>query len=166
VDQLRQELTTSLQEVQRLKQELDAHQINMEDLLTQESLRQQAVNLKSALLEREQDIKDADAARYLLEDELEDAHRKIDALKFQTGSAPVQKERKPTVSEQPDEEEDLELYRDPRIQPSQEPLNLAEESHLGKILMGGIVGILTVLALMEALSFLSGKGELFSLILS
>lgn len=166
-DQLNRDLAACEQETRRLRQELEVNHQNTKDLLTQESLRQQADNLKSALLEREQDIKDADAARYLLEDELEDAHRKIDTLTFQKMPEQTQPRESAAVAvPQVAEVDDLEQFKDPRIQPSEAPLNMGEDSHLDKLVIGVGVGFLAFLVLLEVLSFVLGKGELFSLIFS
>ena len=142
-------------------------------------MRQDLLASQASLEERQRELQEAEEARHLLEDSLEDANTEMDALRRELDKLSVDIEENNFRLQEADSarkqvQEELLRYqeaaeqdkvsdlRDQRLRTRSRPLDMdavAGGSVLGKLLPL-VVGAGLSLAALEVLSFLAGRGEL------
>ncbi len=174
-------------DVAQLRDELDSLRAQLaaqqrergEAPLAEEAMRQEAASLREALAERQRELATADLARQRVEDQLEDAAREIERLRRLTSAktednAPertrdgwVHPARVQTGTDPAEAIEDLldSGLRDRRVKASRRTLDM--EKVTGKprtvpLLLGLLIGLVLVVGGLEAVTYLSGRGELFT----
>ena len=175
VAHMREQLAAAETQKRRLQQADGREAISLE------AMRQKIEMLESSLTERQRELADAEASRHMLEDSLEDANRQVDEAKREREKALVEadealfsRREAETARDQLQEalyllQEDAEQarvtdLRDSRLKPSKKPIGMASVSGPNRWLPG-LAGAVVVLLALEAVSLLSGKGELFSMLL-
>ena len=149
------------------------------EAISLESMRQRIEELESSLGERQRDLASADEARHMLEDQLEDANGSLDDLRRELQQAQADADEALMTRREAETardqlqtalaslQDDVESVRgadlrDDRLAGNQRPISLDSG---GNRWMAGLLGALLVLGGLEATSFLTGNGELFSALL-
>lgn len=175
VAHMREQLATAETQRRRLQQADDREAVSYE------AMRQRIEGLESSLGERQRELSDAEDARHMLEDSLEDVNRQLDDLRRELEQTRAEAEEaasgqreaesaKQQLQEafqrmQNDAEEVRVIdLRDDRLQASKRPIGI-DSVAAPRRLVPGLVGAGIVVAILEAVSFMAGKGELFSALL-
>ncbi|MCB1800815.1 MAG: cyclic nucleotide-binding domain-containing protein [Gammaproteobacteria bacterium] len=174
VAQMREQLAAADIQKRRLQQ------ADGREAISHEAMRQKIEALEASLGERQRDLAQAEHAQQMLEDELEDANRKLDAMQRDMDKAQADVEEAmltrreaETAREQLQQalqelqngegvrDQDL---RDARLQAVGSPIGIDNVSG-GRGWRTLLIGAGFTLAALEATSFATGNGELFSLLL-
>lgn len=180
------------QDVEQMRQQLNSagaqHQAEggPDDVLSSEAQRQQLLSLQTALAERQRELTRAEASRQVLEDQLEDANGEIERLRQELAvrteqyneavllSEAVQLQQLEGVAPGPSESNGRKKgksrrvtdLRDERMLPGgSRPLDIDGMERRGSWLLGVVVGLVLTLGALEAFTMLTGRGELFAMIL-
>lgn len=175
VAHMREKLATAETQKRRLQQ------ADGREAISHEAMRQRIEELESSLAERQRELSGADESRHMLEDALEDANRQLDAVRRDLEKAQVEADEAVFSRREADnarEQLQAALYRlqedaeearvtdlrDERLKPSKRPIGIDSVATPNRWLPG-LVGAGVLLAALEAASMLTGKGELFSVLL-
>ena len=183
LDGVREQATRDLAEMreQLAQSEMQRRRLQQADgreAISHEAMRQEIDELKSSLGERQRELAGAEESRHMLEDSLEDANRQLDDLRRELEKAAVEADeavmsrREAEVARdqlqqalqrlQEDAEEARVIdLRDERLKPITKPIGIDAVTGPGRW-VSGIVGAAAAVAALEAVSLLSGRGELFS----
>ena len=175
VAQMREQLAAAETQKRRLQQ------ADGREAVSHEAMRQKIEELESSINERQRDLSQAEEAQQMLEDELEDTNRKLDALQREVERAQAEADEAVSIrreaesareqlqqalqrlQQDADEVRATDL-RDERLQISKKPLGIDAVTGNGRWL-SAVLGAGAVFAGLEAASFLTGNGELVSLLL-
>ena len=149
------------------------------EAISYESMRQRIEELESSLAERQRELGSAEDSRQELEDSLEDANRRLDEVRLDLDRAKgeadeaVSSRREAESARSQLEEalrqlqEDSEVaratdLRDDRLSPgvASRPIGM-DSVNKPRRWLPGLIGAGLLLAALEAVSFFSGRGELF-----
>jgi len=177
VAQMREKLAAAETQQRRLQQ------ADGREAISHEAMRQKIEGLESSLAERQRELGGAEKSRHELEDSLEDANRQLDELRRELDRArgeadealSSRREAESARNQLKEEicrlQEDMEEakitdLRDARLKaaPSKRPIGIDSVAAPRRWLTG-FLGAGVLLALLEALSIYSGRGELFTALL-
>jgi chromosome segregation ATPase len=172
VAQMREQLAAADVQKRRLQQ------ADGREAISHEAMRQQIEALETSLGERQRELGNAQGAQHMLEDSLEDANRQLDKARSDLEKAQAEMEEALSSRREADSarkqlqetlgrlQEDAETakvtdLRDDRLTPSKGAIGLDTPGRLMPALLGA--GVL--FGGLEAVSFLTGNGELITALL-
>ena len=177
VAQMREKLAAAETQQRRLQQ------ADGREAISHEAMRQRIEGLESSLAERQRELGGAEKSRHELEDSLEDANRQLDELRRELDRArgeaddavssrreaeSARKQLKEEICRLQEDMEEAKItdLRDARLKatPSKRPIGIDSVAAPRRWLTG-FLGAGVLLALLEALSIYSGRGELFTALL-
>jgi chromosome segregation protein len=177
VAQMREKLAAAETQQRRLQQ------ADGREAISHEAMRQRIEGLESSLAERQRELGGAEKSRHELEDSLEDANRQLDELRRELDRArgeaddavssrreaeSARKQLKEEIRRLQEDMEEAKItdLRDARLKatPSKRPIGIDSVAAPRRWLTG-FLGAGVLLALLEALSIYSGRGELFTALL-
>lgn len=173
VERMRKDLAEARRQAARLSDQQNSVELEMQ--------RQDLESAQAALRERQRELDRADETRQSLEDALEDAHHELEGLRRQLAETSVDAEEaeyRRREEEQARERVQQELYkyqedaeeaaavdlRDERI-PRGRPLGMGQALggiSITNLIMGFLIGAGILVGGLEAFTYLTGKGELFT----
>jgi CRP-like cAMP-binding protein/chromosome segregation ATPase len=173
--QMREQLAAAETQKRRLQQ------ADGREAISHEAMRQRIEELESSLAERQRLLADADESRHMLEDAMEDVNQKFDDLsreleKARADAEAASRDRREAegAREQLQEalrrlQEDAEEakvtdLRDDRLKASKRPIGIDSVAPRSRWLPG-LLGAGLAIGLLEAVSLLTGRGELISALL-
>ena len=179
----------AIRDVARMREQLAAaetqkrrmQQADGREAISHEAMRQRIEELESSLAERQRLLGEADESRHMIEDSMEDVNQKLDDLsreleKAQTEAGEALRDRREAESareqlqealrrlQEDAEEAKVTDLRDDRLKASRRPIGIDSVAAPSRWLPG-MVGAGLAIGLLEAVSILSGKGELVSALL-
>ena len=177
VAQMREKLAAAETQQRRLQQ------ADGREAISHEAMRQKIEGLESSLAERQRELGGAEKSRHQLEDSLEDANRQLDELRRELDTArgeaddalssmreaeSARNQLKEEICRLQEDMEEAKItdLRDARLKatPSKRPIGIDSVAAPRRWLTG-FLGAGVLLALLEALSIYSGRGELFTALL-
>ncbi len=166
VARMREQLATAETQKRRL-QEADGR-----EAISLESMRQRIEELETTLGERQRDLTQAEESRQMVEDALEDKNREFEAQRLELDETLGRLHEAEAAHEQVQaalaqlresaEQTKMVDLRDARIAASEPPADRQRSPRRGS---AALIGAAVVLGALEALSFVTGNGELFSALL-
>ena len=175
VAQMREQLAAAETQKRRLQQ------ADGREAISHEAMRQKIEELESSLSERQRDLIQAGDSRHMLEDQLEDANRKLDEVRREMEKAQAEADEavftrreaenareqlQKALQELQENAEDVKVgdLRDERMRMSNTPIGIDSVAGTGRF-KSALIGALVVFGGLEAASFATGNGELVSLLL-
>ncbi len=176
VAQLREQLAAADTQKRRLQQ------ADEREAVSHEVMRQRIEALESALSERQRLLAEAEESRHMLEDAIEDTNQRLDDLTRELEKAQVEADeavmarrevekardqlQQALHKQRDDAEEHRETdLRDERFKLSKGPIGIDSVAPPPRHWLSALLGAGLVLAALEAISFLTGHGELFAVLL-
>lgn len=163
-----QALQDQLEEAEKHAAASPVRAVDKDNVLETEVLRQEHENLTLSLEDRESELNSLQRTCQLLEDELEDAHTEIDELRRRSEkqTADLQEARKELDRQNDDAVANM-LAENMEKETLEETVPVLDIASAGSVSLGKkisfiLLGVLLSVAVLEAISISTGKGELFS----
>jgi chromosome segregation ATPase len=175
VAQMREQLATAENQKRRLQQ------ADGREAISHEAMRQRIEELESSLAERQRLLADADESRHMLEDAVEDVNQKFDdlsrelekaqadadaALRGRREAEDAREQLQEALRRMQNDAEEAKVtdLRDDRLKASKRPIGIDSVAPPNRWLPG-LLGAGLAIGVLEAISVLAGRGELFSMLL-